>query len=87
MRFRGGGVGHVVSRYLDSRLKETNHDANDEQQDDTTLADLHEDGSIPDEEWGDDSEVGSAIHKEHTSQREPSNEGPDEEDERSRDRR
>jgi hypothetical protein len=33
MRFRGGGVGHLGTRYLNSRLKGDNHDTGNEQQD------------------------------------------------------
>ena len=33
MRFRGGGVGHIGTRYLDSKLKDDNRDLDGERQD------------------------------------------------------
>src|SRR5882757_3237108 len=41
MRFRGGGVGHLGTRYLTSRLKEDDHDPGNEQQDEATIPGLY----------------------------------------------
>ena len=43
MRFRGGGVGHVGTHYLDSRLKEDNQEPDDDHQDETALEEVDED--------------------------------------------
>ena len=67
MRFRGGGVGHLGTRYLASRLKEDNHELVDEQQDEATaIAGLYQDSNsfLNDE----DIEENSGMHEE------PSNE-------------
>jgi hypothetical protein len=77
MRFRG--VGHLGTRYLDSRLKEPedNHDPGDGEQDEATLAGRHEDNSsYPHDERGDgiEEDSGPGTHEECTSRREPSNE-------------
>jgi len=69
IRFRGGGVGHLGTRYLDSRLKVDNHESADEQQDD------EENNSYPHEEWGNGAEEESGTrHEEYTGRKEPSNE-------------
>jgi hypothetical protein len=74
MRFRGGGVGHLGTRYLDSRLKEDNRELGDEQQDEVVFAGLYEDSNFyPHEEQTDGIEEDSGIHEEHTSRRELSN--------------
>jgi hypothetical protein len=81
MRFRGGGVGHLGTRHLDSRLKENNHDSVDAEQDEATLAGRHEDNSSYLQEGeGKDADEDSETDEEHTTKRIPSNEG-DEEDE------
>jgi hypothetical protein len=61
MRYRGGGVGHLGTRNLDSRLKENNnHELDDEEQDEASeaiLVDGHEgESSYPHEERGNSSE-------------------------------
>lgn len=49
MRFRGGAIGHLGTRNLDSRLKEDNHESGGEQQDKATFAGMHKDSdSYPD---------------------------------------
>ncbi|KAF8497933.1 hypothetical protein F5888DRAFT_1803385 [Russula emetica] len=69
IRFRGSGVGHLGTRYLDSRLKVDNHESADEQQDD------EENNSYPHEEWGNGAEEESGTrHEEYTGRKEPSNE-------------
>ncbi|KAF8483047.1 hypothetical protein F5888DRAFT_1812717 [Russula emetica] len=63
------GVGHLGTRYLDSRLKVDNHESADEQQDD------EENNSYPHEEWGNGAEEESGTrHEEYTGRKEPSNE-------------
>jgi hypothetical protein len=73
MRFRGGGVGHLGTRSLDSRLKDN---PGDEEQDEVTLVGRHEnDNSYPHDERGDGIEEGSGpeTHEECTTRRNPSN--------------
>ena len=81
MRFRGGGVGRIGTRYLGSRVKDDNNESSHEHQDDSEerIADLYEDSdSYWQEERGDG--VDSAVeedngrHEEHISRRKPSNE-------------
>ncbi|KAF8492425.1 hypothetical protein F5888DRAFT_1806853 [Russula emetica] len=75
IRFRGGGVGHLGTRYLDSRLKVDNHESADEQQDD------EENNSYPHEEWGNGAEEESGTrHEEYTGATVCSFEHEDEQD-------
>jgi hypothetical protein len=88
MRFRGGGVGHIGTRYLDSRMKDDNNDSSHEQQEDSeeTIADMYEDSdSYPQEERGDGVEEDTGRHEEHISRREPSNEETEDEDDKDED--
>ncbi|KAF8496015.1 hypothetical protein F5888DRAFT_1907611 [Russula emetica] len=81
MRFRGGGVGHLGTHYLDSRLKKHNHESGYEEQHEATVDDMFEDSnSHPHEEWGNGIEEDSGTHEERTSWRKPINE-EDKEDE------
>ena len=75
MRFRGGGVGHLGTRYLNSRLKENNHDWVDEEQEGATLASRDEDNNpYAHEEGGDGTEEDAGTREERTSLGKPSNE-------------
>jgi hypothetical protein len=68
MRFRGGGVGHLGTRYLDSRLKQQDHELEDEETD----ADMYEDiNSHVHEDWSDGVEEDPGIHEECTGRGEP----------------
>jgi hypothetical protein len=81
MRFRGGGVGHLGTRYLNPRLEADNHDLGGEQQDEVTLTSMQVDRDPnPDEEPGDGAMEDQGTYKEFTSRSEPRNE-EDEEDE------
>lgn len=91
MRFRGGGVGHLGTRCLDSRLKD-DRTSRDEQQGEEVIDGIHdsEDDSdrCMDEEQGDgtDKEQGNSIEEDpetregHTGRREHSNEEGEEDD-------
>jgi hypothetical protein len=84
MRFRGGGVGHIGTRYLDSRMKDDNNESSHEHQEDSEerIADLYEDSdSYPQEERGD----GVEDNEEHISRRKPSNEETEDEDDKGED--
>jgi len=72
MRFRGGGVGHLGTRYLNSRLNEDSHTVADEGGD-SYLHNLGEQGDGIEEDVG--------MHEERTSGREPCNEEGEEDDE------
>ena len=86
MRFRGGGVGHIGTRYLDSRMRNNSDRSDAEQQDEEEMSGTHEDesDSLPQEEWGDSIEEESRAHEERISHTEPGNEdtgkGQDEEE-------
>ena len=86
MRFRGGGVGHIGTRYLDSRMRNNSDRSDAEQQDEEGMSGTHEDesDSLPQEEWGDSIEEESRAHEERISHTEPGNEdtgkGQDEEE-------
>jgi hypothetical protein len=65
MRFRGGGVGHLGTLYLDSGLKKDNHESGDEQQVKVTFAAMHEDSnSYPHEEQDNGAEEVPGTRKE-----------------------
>ncbi|KAF8488597.1 hypothetical protein F5888DRAFT_1893304 [Russula emetica] len=82
MRFRGGGVGHLGTHYLDSRLKRHNNESGYEEQHEATVDDMYEDSnSHPHEEWGNDIEEDSGTHEERTSWRKPINEEDEDVDE------
>ena len=72
MQFRGGGVGHLGTRHVDSRLKGDNYKLGDEQQDNDSY--LHE-------ELGSGTQEDLEMHEEETGQRENTNEQDEDEDE------
>src|SRR5712672_421 len=81
MRFRGGGVGHLGTRYLDSRLKKDNIELGNEEQHDATGDDLCEDSdSDPHNEWSDGIEGDLAVQEART-RRAPGNDLEEDEDE------
>jgi hypothetical protein len=59
MRFRGGGVGHIVTRYLDLRMKD---DGKEEQQIEGGDIMYEDSDSDPQEEWGDSVEDEYGAH-------------------------
>lgn len=82
MRLRGGGVGHLGTHYLDSRLKDNNHKLCDRQQEEARIAGMYDDSnSHLHKEWGDGIEDKSEMDEERTSQTEVNHSEEDEEDE------
>jgi hypothetical protein len=74
MRYRGGGVGHLGTRDLDSRLKGDIHELACEEQDEVSevIAGLSENGNSESFPARDRWEA-PVTHEERASQREPSN--------------
>src|SRR6267154_1618936 len=71
MQFRGGGVSHIGTCYIDLRMRDDNNRFNAEQQD--------ESNSYLQEEWNNSIEEESGAHVECTSRTEPGNEDTDKE--------
>ncbi len=92
MWFQGGGVGHLGTHCLDSRLKKDNHTLRDEQQDKEVIDGIHnseddsdhcmdkEQGNGMDKEQGNSIEEDPEMYEEHTGCREHSNKEGEEED-------
>ena len=72
MRFRGGGVGHMGTRYLDSKLKDDNHDLDGERQ---------EAGSGAEEDLGTHEELTSQREPGNEEEDDEEEEEDDDEDE------
>ena len=85
MRFWGGGVGHLGTHHLDSRLKGDNHKSDDGQQKEARVGGMYENGNHLSEEQNDgmerDEEGGEGGEGERTSSREANDNKGDEEDE------
>jgi hypothetical protein len=81
MRYRGGGIGHLGTRCLDSRLKEDNFQIVDGQQDGEMISSIHEDSdSYPHEGEGDSIDEDPGMNEERTSIREPHDKEDDHDD-------
>src|SRR6267154_2038938 len=77
MRFRGGGIGHIGTCSIDSRMRDDNNRFDAKQQD--------ESDSYLQEEWDNSIEEESGAHVECTSHTEPGNEDTDEEQDEEQD--
>lgn len=86
MRFRGGGVGHLGTRYLNTRLGADNHNLDGEQQDKAASTSMQVD-RVPysDEEPGDGTEDDQGTYEEFTSRGEPQARNEDDEEDEDED--
>jgi hypothetical protein len=83
MRFRGGGVGHLGTRHLDSRLKDNGHKSGDGHQEEARDAEEISSHPHDSEKRRNGIQEESESEEEGTGQREANNNAPveDEEDE------